>query len=205
MWLPYARTLDEAYLYIDLRPCPCGESGFDKTATTLTLPEEPAEPAGGPATQVVALGGECEGCGRQRRFTFTMPATLPALDADVRFGDGSERSRLLDAGEWVGVAELFEANADELRETADPADGELAERLRYLIAAAAAATGEAVLFLPVGTAGDDQVPEGAFWSQAGRAIYELSPDRFRRANLAAELAVRDRARDTLDGGPATSR
>jgi hypothetical protein len=205
MWLPYARTLDEAYLYIDLRPCPCGESGFEKAATTLTLPEEPTEPAGGPATQVVALAGECEGCGRQRRFTFTMPVTLPALDADVRFGAGGERSRLLDAGEWLGVAELCEANADELRETVDPADGELAERLRYLTVVAAAATGEAMLFLPTGAAGDDQVPEGAFWSQAGRAIYELSPDRFRRANLAAELAVRDRARDALDGGPATSR
>jgi hypothetical protein len=208
MWLPYARTLDEADLYVDLRPCPCGESEFERTATTLSLPAEPDDPAEAPAgataTQAVAIGGVCVSCGRERRFSFTMPAALPDLGPGVRFSDGTERSRLLDAGEWLGVAELFEANAEELRDTADLSDEEVHQRLRYLAAAAAAATGEVLLFLPDGGADGDQVPEGAFWSQAGRAIYELSPERFRRANLVAELAIRQRLRSAMDGGAATA-
>ena len=38
-------------------------------------------------------------------------------------------------------------------------------------------------FLPEGA---DAVPESAFWSQAGRLVYESSPDRFSRDALVAE-------------------
>jgi hypothetical protein len=188
--LPYARTFDEAYLYMDLRPCPCGESDFEKTSTTVL--DEPRH--------TVRFGGECTGCGRYRRFTFEMPDALPDLSADVGYGTGGEPSRLLDAGEWLGIADLFDTNARELAATADLSDDETFSQVRYLASAAVAATDEAMLFLPPGVADEDAVPEGAFWSQAGRAIYELAGERFGRAALAAERAARRQAVTDLDGG-----
>lgn len=181
MWLPYARTFDEAYLFMDLRPCPCGESDFDKTSTTVL---EGAEPA-------VAFSGDCTGCGRHRRFSFQVPDTVPELGTGVRFG-GDEPSRLLDAGEWLGVAELFETNARELAEVAGDAGAVDEDELGYLTEASLAAFDEVVKFLPAGDGPDDAVPEGAFWSQPGRAILELSPGRFTRAELLAERDGRRR-------------
>jgi hypothetical protein len=189
--LPYARTFDEAYLYLDLRPCPCGETDFDRTVSTVSE-------SGGDTGRVVRLGGECVGCGRQRVFSFEMPDELPDLAVDVRYGDGSGPSRLLDAGEWLGIAELFEGNArDQLAAAGQADDGALSE-VAYLAAAAVAATDEVLLFLGPGTTGDDTVPEGAFWSQAGRTIFELDPDRFRRDRLATERQSRLRLLEELD-------
>lgn len=184
MWLPRARTFDEAYLYMDLRPCPCGESDFDKTSTTVLDGPEPA----------VAFSGACAGCGRQRRFSFQVPDAVPELGAGVRFGD-DQPSRLLDAGEWLGVAELFESNARELADDAGPGPVD-EDELSYLVEAALAAYDEVVKFLPAGDGPDDEVPEGAFWSQPGRAILELRPGRFTRSAL---LAERDDRRQELRG------
>lgn len=179
--LPYARTFDEAYLYLDLRPCPCGETDFERTVSTVSEPT-------GEAGRVVRLGGPCVGCGRLRAFTFEMPDALPDLTAEVRYGDGSGPSRLLDAGEWLGIAELFESNARDLLAEAGPID-DLTEAA-YLAAAAVAATDEVMAFLGPGRDADDAVPEGAFWSQAGRTILELSTERFTRGQLAAERQAR---------------
>ena len=179
MSYPYARTFDEAYLYMELRPCVCGESEFDKT--TASVIED--------GVSVERYSGHCPNCGRARQFTFRMPEEPPRISFDMVYGWGDEPSRLLDPGEWLGVADVFAANARVELDGADSADEQRLTRIFYQLSAAIAATGEAVKFLPSGA---DRIPEEAFRSQPGRLRFELSPERFRRTNLDAELAERKR-------------
>jgi hypothetical protein len=176
MPVPYARTYDEAYLFMDLRPCPCGESEFERSSTS-TQGEDGSE---------VRFSGTCPNCGRRREFTFRMPEQLPELDFEVNYGPAGEPSQLLDAGEWLGVAELYEAVARERLGGAELDDDEVT-RTYYLLSSAVAATDEVLKFLPEGAAA---VPDTAFWSQAGRLVWESSPDRFERDGLVAERAER---------------
>jgi len=53
--LPYARTFDEAYLYISLRPCACGETEFeDRCAQSVAAAGVTGE----------RISGRCARCGR---------------------------------------------------------------------------------------------------------------------------------------------
>lgn len=177
MSYPYARTFDEAYLYMELRPCVCGESEFDKT--TASVIED--------GVSVERYSGHCPNCGRARQFTFRMPEEPPRISFDMVYGWGDEPSRLLDPGEWLGVADVFAANARAELDGADSADEQRLTRIFYQLSAAAAATEEAAKFLPPGA---ERVPEEAFRSQPGRQRYELSPQRFQRTNLEAQLKER---------------
>jgi hypothetical protein len=175
MPVPYARTYDEAYLFMDLRPCPCGESEFERSSTSTPSDGDP----------VIRFTGTCPNCGRRREFSFRMPEELPELDFEVNYGPAAEPSQLLDAGEWLGVAELYEAVARERLGGADERelDNDEVTRIYYLLSSAVAATDEVLKFLPDGA---PAVPETAFWSQAGRLVFESSPDRFTREGLVAE-------------------
>jgi hypothetical protein len=177
MSYPYARTFDEAYLYMELRPCVCGEPEFDKTTASMIEDE----------ATVHRYSGHCPNCGRERRFTFRMPDEPPRISFDLVYGWGDEPSRLLDPGEWLAVADLFEANARAELTGVDIADEDRLTRIFYQLSAAIAATEEAAKFLPSGA---ERVPEEAFRSQPGRQRYELAPERFQRTNLEAE--IRDR-------------
>jgi hypothetical protein len=101
-----------------------------------------------------------------------MPAGYPT------FG-GTEPSELLDAGEWLWVADLTAGNV--------PAD-DRAEAHRSL-SVATAAVEEVVKFIPPGA---DEVPGDAFWSQRGREVRAAEPGRFQLDRL---LVVRDTYRD----------
>ncbi|GAA3155994.1 hypothetical protein GCM10020001_094890 [Nonomuraea salmonea] len=102
----------------------------------------------------------------------TMPAGYPT------FG-GPEPSELLDAGEWLWVADLTAGNV--------PVDDE-AEAHRTL-SIATAAVEEVVKFIPPGA---DEVPDDGFWSQRGREMRAAEPGRFQLDRL---LIVRDSFRD----------
>ncbi len=180
MSYPYARTFDEAYLYMELRPCVCGETDFDKT--TASLVED------GVATE--RYSGNCPNCGRARRFTFRMPDEPPAISFEMRYGWGDEPSQLLDPGEWLSVADLFEANAQAELNSGDITDERQLTSIYYQLSSALAATEEVLKFL---SSGVEAVPEEAFRSQPGRMMFELVPERFRRTALSAELADRRQA------------
>jgi type III secretion system (T3SS) SseB-like protein len=171
--LPYARGYDEIYLYMGLRPCVCGETEFDdRVSTTLTVDDRPAE----------RFSGHCSGCRRFRQFTFAMPEELPELSFDIRYG-GDEPSRLLDPGEWLGVAEMYTSSTEQGTPPGGLIDDDEITRAYYLLTSAVAALDEVLKFIPDGA---DAVPEGAFWSQAGHKMYEMMPDRFGRAGLERE-------------------
>ncbi|MFI0484945.1 hypothetical protein [Actinomadura sp. 9N215] len=90
-----ARTTTEAHLYMDLRPCLCGEHRFPRRSFLAVAGENLAG----------CYSGSCAGCGRQRAFGFRLPpGGRPGMAAGLPFG-GSEPSRLLDPGEWLTVAD----------------------------------------------------------------------------------------------------
>lgn len=175
----YARGYDEAYLFMRLRECACGETGFEK--------DSEIEPVDGGVVERIA--GFCPSCGRERRFAFRLPAGLPELHADPRYGEGDEPSRLLDPGEWLVVGDEFAATAELLLAAPRPAPEDVLEA-RYRLLAALAATGEVAKFVP---AGADAVPAGAFWTPLGAELYRDAPDRFGAGALDRELAERRRA------------
>ncbi|GIF04479.1 hypothetical protein [Actinoplanes siamensis] len=160
-----AQTYAEAYLFIDLTPCECGETGFTPSAEPATLP-------GGDTGQ--RWHGVCPRCGRQRSFVFRFPA-----GADSReFSNRREPSELIDAGQWLWAAERYlsgvpggigeiRALPEEARRTAG-----------MLLGAAESALDEAAKFFD----GED-LPDSALWTAWSRRARDAGPDRFRRSWL----------------------
>jgi hypothetical protein len=165
---PLARTSAEAHLYMDLRPCECGETAFPRAGAIIELGGEELGSR---------YGGECPGCEAHREFLFRLPAeaVLPPAGSVV-YGDGTP-SELLDPGEWLWVADRYAGSV--------PADAsgldEVARRqVRTRIAAAVAALDEVLAFVP---ADADVVPVDAVRSEIGHAVYAEEPGRFDRDRL----------------------
>ncbi|MCG5219423.1 hypothetical protein [Streptosporangium sp. KLBMP 9127] len=154
-----ARSRDEAHLYLDLHPCDgCG-------SVDTAWEHAPVETDGEPT---VSYTGRCEGCGAQRGFLFGLPEREVTGVAFPTFG-GREPSRLLDAGEWLWVADLTAGNVPP-----EPAEA------RQALATAAAAIEEVIKFIPPG---QEEVPEAAFWSDRGRETRADEPSRFQLERL----------------------
>jgi hypothetical protein len=170
---PLARTNHEAHLFMDLRPCGCGETAFDRASSIVTLPD------GALASR---YAGTCARCGGQREFVFGLPAQILAVSAEeMRYG-GAEPSQLLDAGEWLWVADRYAQAVPPDPQRLLDADR---RRARARLSAAAAALDEVLKFVPADGA---SVPPAAFWTELGGTVYAREPGRFRVARLAA---VRD--------------
>jgi hypothetical protein len=168
--LPMARSYDEAMVYMELRPCACGANTAD-WSNALTHDD------GWPARRYYAT---CPSCGTQRQFVFRLPERplLPPPDTKVLFG-GPEHSELLDAGEWLWLADMCARSAVPVRrdESGRPRyDAEAQESLEVAVAA----MDEVLKFIPVDV---DVAPSSAFWSQAGRQVRDREPGRFRRDRL----------------------
>ncbi len=163
MVLPPARTRDEAYVYLDLTPCPtCGSF---ETEWQHALAQVDGE-------LVAAYDGTCQGCSAEREYLFQLPEREHAGGVP-NFG-GPEPSALLDPGQWLELADLVmqAVPADDPRAAADMAGF------------AAAAVAEVLKFVP---AGADTVPAERFWSAAGRQVYDRRPGRFHRDRLQVVL------------------
>ncbi|GAA3567602.1 hypothetical protein GCM10022419_055510 [Nonomuraea rosea] len=163
-----ARTRDEAHLYLDLHPCACGEA-----ATTWRSGLVSVE-----GLLVNRYSGACEKCGTPREYLFGLPER-PVMPAGYPTFGGAEPSELLDAGEWLWVADLTAGNV--------PVDDQ-AEAVRTLRVAAAAVE-EVVKFVPPGA---DAVPGDGFWSERGQRMRAAEPGRF---DLDRLLIVRDTYQD----------
>ena len=103
-----------------------------------------------------------------------------APPGDENNSTGPEPSELLDAGQWMQVADRAA--------TAVPTKPVEAGRV---LAVAQAAVDEVIKFVP---AGQDAVPEDEFWTPEGRAVRDAEPGRFRLDRL---LVVRDTYRDLV--------
>jgi hypothetical protein len=163
MPLPLARTPAEARLFIQLHPCACGEATWEHDARLLLQTEH------GHAEQYEGL---CAGCGHSREFIFA----LPDQPLDV-LGFGDERpSELIDAGEWLWVAERYGLLAIGV-------DGPSVLSHGWM-STAANAVDEVAKFIPLGM---DEVPGDAFPSVLGQYVHQARPGVFVRAVL-SELA-----------------
>lgn len=165
---------------MDMRPCPtCGKSDVHWDSA-LTSDD------GAPARR---YSGSCPGCRAAREFVFRLPERplLPGPGDVVLFGD-DEPSELLDAGEWLYVADVCaQAAAGQGRE----AGSTLSPEARESLIVAVAAMDEVLKFIPEGR---DEVPRAGFWSDRGRTLRQTEPGRFRRRRL---LTVRNTYRDAL--------
>jgi hypothetical protein len=169
MAIPLARTVAEAHLFIELHPCErCGETEFRPDSALVMEEDDLASSYSGP----------CPRCGNPREFVFRIPEEIAFPDPDEpSFGD-DRPSELLDAGEWLWVADLVARNSPA---EPDDADGTYERRqARVDLLTAAALVGEAAKFIPPGA---DRIPPEALWSDRGRAVYHDEPGRFRRARL----------------------
>jgi hypothetical protein len=174
---PLSRSVAEANLYIDLHPCECGEADFQRRY----------EERLGEHGREAEYSGPCTGCGRPRTFAFLLDDSLDdSLGTSLggSLGDdepqeahgwssGTRPSELLDAGEWLAVADLLAEEADE---------AEVAAVARETYAAAAAAIDEVLLLGPPEAT---HVPSDRVRSELGREVVEREPDRLRRARLNA--------------------
>jgi hypothetical protein len=172
--LPYARTFNEAILYIRLRPCGCGETEVGWAHVPLTLDDAPAR----------YFHGACENCGRTREFTLAMPEDAVPRD-DVVFGAGTEFSQVIDPGEWLSVSDLYAQRAEEVL-TDEEFGPDHVELVHYALSTRVSAVDEVLKFLPSNA---DIVPEWYFRSVPGRAVFEAAPARFARDALLAERAA----------------
>ncbi|GAA0901767.1 hypothetical protein [Virgisporangium aurantiacum] len=169
MPLRLARTNAEAHLYMELNPCEnCGEREFEPTDTIILAEGDLAS----------RYSGTCPRCGVYREFVFRLPdeVIIPDPEEPV-FGDDSP-STLIDAGEWLWIADLIARSTP-----AEPEDGMTPadrQQIRLELRTAAAAVGEAAKFVPPGA---DTVPADAVWSPRGRAVYDDEPGRFRLSRL----------------------
>jgi hypothetical protein len=162
---PVARTRDEAHLYLDLHPCgTCGSVGTTWEHALVNVDGE----------LTARYAGTCPACGAERGYLFGLPERETISGRFPMFG-GPEASQLLDAGEWLWVADLTAGNVP----AGEP------ETARQALATARAAVEEVIKFVPPG---EDGVPEGAFWSDRGRQVRDAEPGRFRLDRL---LIARD--------------
>lgn len=183
---PLARTSIEAQLYMELRPCDCGETEFPWASSAVV--ELDADELGS------RYEGTCPSCGTPREFTFRLPAEIVlAAAGEVRYGDGGP-SELLDPGEWLWVADRYASSVPAAATGLDP---QARRQVRLRVSAAAAAMDEILAFLP---AGADSVPAEAVRSEMGRAVYADEPGRFDRYRLEV---VRDTYRKILSELDAT--
>jgi hypothetical protein len=172
-----ARTPKEAFLYIDLHPCVCGESRF-----------EPAE------SLLIQLGstglgrrykGPCPRCGASREFVFRLPDwPVEPKPGPLSYGD-DEPSQLIDAGEWLLLAHSLAKSISIVR------GRPLYRAEREVIEESVACLDEVLKFIPASgqppeAAQWEQPPDAAFWTERGRAYRDAQPPgTFRRGRLQA--------------------
>jgi hypothetical protein len=156
----YARSNDEAHLYMDHQPCTCGETDFDRRSTVVKID----------GVLCSRYAGACARCGTRREFTFELPEVIRPVGEQLAYG-GDDPSRLFDPGEWLAIADDHAKRAP-----ATPRD----------LAIARAAIEEVLKFIPPG---GERVPDAAFHTARGQAVRDAEPGRFRRPRLEAVRAT----------------
>ena len=168
----FARTLEEADLYVDLECEAVGEVPKSRKKRTVERRRKP----------VLVYEIRCES-GKLLEFEFEdggLPDAKPGLRRKVEFG-GASPSLLIDAGEWMKVADRHQAKAPK-------SVAGLSERARRDakrdMQIAVAALQEVMKFLP---AGADRVSSTSLLNARGKAYFNKDVRRFQRSALQAQL------------------
>lgn len=160
-----ARSAAECHLYIELHPCSCDEA-FEPGRHRLESRDD---------SLVAVYGMCCRRCGTAQRFEFVMGEEIVPLGS---FG-GSKPSRIIDAGEFLAVAD---SAAQEVPADVSGLDHVARQRVRLLVKRAVAAIEEVLKFI---RPGEESVSSEALFSTRGVAVFRNEPARFRKARLCA--------------------
>ncbi|MCI4065041.1 hypothetical protein MRQ36_21735 [Micromonospora sp. R77] len=171
-----ARTHHEAHLHLDLTPCPCGGRGGEISSAGVDLGDD--DEVGRRYTQT------CTACGASRAVVYRLPSVpyVPAGPLGFGYGD-REPSRLIDAAQWLWVADRYAALVPPGARDLPPADR---DRARGRLVAATAALDEVLKFVPPGAS---RVPEEAVWTPMGRALRERDGARLDAGRISAVRAA----------------
>jgi hypothetical protein len=177
----FARTSEEAHLYMALHPCECGRTAYDPHSLNFE-PRHWLEERDGEL--VAVYEGECTGCGTTRRFEFVLDRQMPGPSPS--FGAG--QSQIIDAGKSLWAA------ADQIRWI--PLDLAALPAAQWSLALQDTRLGlamleEAVKLLPPDV---DELPEWTVVAERGRSLRRAWPERFTREGLADQV---DMYRSTL--------
>ncbi|MEV7969726.1 hypothetical protein AB0O34_27665 [Sphaerisporangium sp. NPDC088356] len=187
-----ARTLVEAYLYIDLTVA-AGDDGdlpADFSAMRWATLSEGQE--------AWTLRFDGPDTGRRHLIEILVPyqTESEARRDRLRFGPGV--SELIDAGQWLSISLAYAQralNAD-LSYAEAPGDEESYTDVVLNWEFARDAAAEAAKFLPVGA---DEVPPEAFWTEPGAAVRAADPERFTRPRLEDDIAFYQQNIDDFTG------
>jgi hypothetical protein len=163
-----ARSIAEARLYIARQPCEgCAATGFAEPSRIV----ERGERLG------VSCNGYCPRCGAERSFELALgEERVPPL----ALGNAAPSS-LLDAGEWIELADEIGSRVPGSAEGLDPAQRSAA---RAELVHAIAALEEVLKFYEPGAA---EPPMSAFFTATGRRVYLADAGRFARFRIDAVL------------------
>lgn len=175
---PLARTSHEAHLHMELTPCLCGGRRFNTSSVMLDLP------GGAPGRRYTRT---CQACGSLQEFTYRLPEE-PLESPGFAYG-GEEPSEVLDAAQWLWVADWY-ARAVPPDPARLPPDERRVAQGR--LAAAVAAIDEIAKFIPPGA---DRVPPEAVWTPMGESVRSAEGERLSAGRLAA---VRSAYAEVLD-------
>ncbi|MCW2880107.1 MAG: hypothetical protein JWQ95_4207 [Sphaerisporangium sp.] len=195
-----ARTLVEAYLYINLTVAAATEP------TDQPEDENEAVAGVGPALDYDRWTTLTEGpeawtllfdgpdTGERHRFALFVPyeTEYASRRENLRFGPG--RSEIIDPGQWqlLGAGYARRALRDDLFFAETPTDPERFHDVVVGWEFARDAVVEAAKFLAEGA---DEVPEEAFWTEVGAATRRDEPERFTRDGLESDIALYQRNLD----------
>ncbi|MEO3810486.1 hypothetical protein ABGB17_15920 [Sphaerisporangium sp. B11E5] len=185
MTLPLARTLVEAYLYIEVTAVGLRTEDDDESAATFkdydahtTLTE------GREAWTVRFDGGEM---GLPLRLAVVVPyhTEFAARREGIRFGHGP--SEIIDPGQWRVISGGYARQAlrDDLLFAKDPTDTTRYQGVVLGWESARDAAAEVAKFLPDEA---DEIPAETFWTEMGRTARHDDPEWFTREGIAEAIA-----------------
>jgi hypothetical protein len=163
-----ARSIAEARLYIARQPCrACGATGFAEPSRIVEHGER----------LCVACRGYCPKCGAERAFELALGEERVS---PLALGNAAP-STLIDAGEWIELADEIGARVPGSAAGLDPAQRAAA---RAELVRAIAALEEVLKFYEPGAT---QPPPSAFFTETGRRVYRADGRRFARFRIDAVL------------------
>lgn len=161
------RTVDEAHLYMDLHPCSCGSARFTRDSSLIDVDGD----------LVSRYTGECAECGTPREFRFRL-IEVPTIAQRGPQYFGDERSDLLDAGQWLFIADRYAAAVPAL----PPDDPDEVQAAARRIGIALEAMEQVLQFVDPDS---QDIAPAALQSAQAQDILNDQPGRFRPSRLAA--------------------
>lgn len=167
-----SRSIDEMMLFMDLHPCACGETNFERRSKLVMAGND----------MVAHYLNPCARCGQPREFKFVVNDPIPRRpDGGMQFG--IEPSKILDPGEFAAASDTL---AKQIPGSLQGMSPQQKHQAIDTLDRAAAALDEAIKFIPQGA---DEVPAQMFRTPVGMYERDRLPGQFKRYRLEARVGA----------------